>query len=195
LLPRWRGAAPIQRAIEAGDDVTGITIMQMDVGLDTGDSLLKASLPIYAADTSETLLLALATLGARTLLAALSDENALCPEKQVNEQATYARKLTKDEGRIDWSLDALVIARKIRAFIPWPVAYCDAFKVWQASVVPYHGSASPGSIINVSSDGIVVATGRDALRIDVVQCAGSVKMSVRDMLNAKSSLFLPGVIL
>ncbi len=174
LLPRWRGAAPIQRAILAGDTETGVTIMQMDAGLDTGDMLLKKSCPITAQDTAATLHDKLAQLGAAAITEALPllQAGRLARERQDDALATYAAKLDKAEANIDWSLDAIQIARAVRAYNPFPVAFTmlngTPVKIWQASVGA--GTRSePGTVLAVEKEGILVACGRDALRIEVLQ--------------------------
>lgn len=177
LLPRWRGAAPIQRAIQAGDAETGITIMQMDVGLDTGDMLLREITPITATDTAATLHDKLAQQGAHSIIAALQllAENRLIPEKQDATAATYASKLLKSEAMIDWSLDAHVIERTVRAFNPFPTCqtlYQGAMlKVWQSSVVTGAAGQS-GEILALDKHGITVACGQHGLRLETVQRAG-----------------------
>jgi methionyl-tRNA formyltransferase len=176
LLPRWRGAAPIQRAILAGDAETGITIMQMDVGLDTGDMLLRAACPITPTDTGATLHDKLAELGAGCILDALRQlqEGRLNPVKQDDTVATYASKLLKSEGQIDWKLDAGQIERAVRAFNPFPVCHAtfgDAvIKIWQASVVLQQGE--PGTVLAADKQGITVACGDGALRLEVLQRPG-----------------------
>ncbi len=152
LLPRWRGAAPIQRSLWAGDNETGVTIMQMDVGLDTGDMLHKITCPINADDTSASLYDKLAQLGPQGMLTTLSllAAGSAQPEVQDETLVTYAEKLSKEEARLDWSLSAVQLERCIRAFNPWPVSYFlindQPVKVWQASVLP-HRTAQPGEIL------------------------------------------------
>jgi methionyl-tRNA formyltransferase len=176
LLPRWRGAAPIQRAILAGDAETGITIMQMDVGLDTGDMLLRVACPITPTDTGATLHDRLAGLGAGCILDALQQlhEGRLNPVRQDETAATYAAKLLKSEGQIDWKLDAGQIERAVRAFNPFPVCHAtfgDAvIKIWQASVVAQQGE--PGEVLDADKQGITVACGDGALRLEVLQRPG-----------------------
>ena len=176
LLPRWRGAAPIQRAILAGDAETGITIMQMDAGLDTGDMLLRQACPITATDTGATLHDRLAELGADSILEALRQlqESRLNPVRQDETAATYASKLLKSEGQIDWKLEAGQIERAVRAFNPFPVCHAtfgDAvIKVWQASVVRQSGES--GVVLAADRQGITVACGADALRLEVLQRPG-----------------------
>ncbi len=174
LLPRWRGAAPIQRAILAGDTETGITIMQMDVGLDTGDMLLKKACPIDAQDTAQTLHDKLALVGAEAIVEALQllEQGKLMPEIQDGSLATYATKLTKEEARINWSDDAEQIARAVRAYIPFPVAYTlmdeIPIKILQASVLN-EVKGSPGEVLKAEKSGVIVACGKGGLRLEVLQ--------------------------
>jgi len=177
LLPRWRGAAPIQRAIQAGDAETGITIMQMDAGLDTGDMLLRRACPIAPDDTAQTLHDKLAVLGAECIRETLHllQEQRLAPVRQDDAAATYAAKLLKSEAQIDWRLDAQQIGRNVRAFNPFPVCHASlngmAVKVWRAAVRPgTHGE--PGEVLAVDRGGITVACGRDALHLEVLQRPG-----------------------
>lgn len=200
LLPRWRGAAPIQRSLWAGDSETGVTIMQMDVGLDTGDMLYKLSCPITAQDTSATLYDKLAQLGPQGLLetlAQLADGRAQ-PEKQDDAQANYAEKLSKEEARLDWQLSAAQLERCIRAFNPWPVSYFliedQPVKVWQATVLP-HVAKQPGEIVAADKHGIQVATAEGVLNLQLLQPAGKKAMSAQDLLNSRREWFTPGRIL
>ncbi|MBN7825896.1 methionyl-tRNA formyltransferase [Bowmanella dokdonensis] len=194
LLPRWRGAAPIQRSIWAGDEETGVTIMQMDKGLDTGAMLYKASVPIETTDTSASLYEKLAKVGPRALLHTLDQFDKLVPITQDDNQASYAEKLTKEEARIDWQQSAEQLQRNVRAFNPWPVAYFELdgqpIKAWQASVSA--GSGQPGEILSADKSGIVVATGQKALCLEVVQLPGKKAMPVADILNARKELFKVG---
>ena len=177
LLPRWRGAAPIQRAILAGDEETGITIMQMDEGLDTGDMLLKSACPIEARDTAQTLHDKLAQLGAQAIVTALDrlEQGALKGVVQDDTQATYAAKLTKAEAQIDWFRDAIEIDRMVRAYNPFPVAVSTCrdvpVKIWQASPAG-DVQGEPGTVCVVEKGGIVVACGRGALRLEILQRPG-----------------------
>lgn len=175
LLPRWRGAAPIQRAIQAGDAETGITIMQMDVGLDTGDMLLREITPITATDTAATLHDKLALQGAHSIVQALRQLPQLTAEKQDATLATYASKLLKSEAMIDWSLDAHVIERTVRAFNPFPTCQTQhqgaMLKVWQSSMVK-GVTGQAGEIIALDKHGITVACGQHGLRLEIVQRAG-----------------------
>jgi methionyl-tRNA formyltransferase len=178
LLPRWRGAAPIQRAIQAGDIETGVTIIKMDAGLDTGQILLQKSCPINSHETSVTLHDKLALLGAEALLELLSSNtNCLEGYAQDNSRSSYANKITKEEAEIDWCLPARTIERTIRAFNPKPVAYTvlnnKPMKIWEASVIETDLiKVSPGTVLSSSSDGIDVTTGEQLLRIKRLQLPG-----------------------
>jgi methionyl-tRNA formyltransferase len=198
LLPRWRGAAPVQRAILAGDRETGVSIMQMDEGLDTGDVLRVARCEVSEDDTAGSLHDRLARLGAETLLETLQSvsEGRLQPVPQDEALATYAPRIEKQETRLDWRLDAETLERQVRAFNPWPVAFTELpdaagaagrrLRVWQARV-DFHEAedATPGSVIFTGAEGIGVATGRGILILGEVQVPGSRVMSVADFLNAR----------
>ena len=195
LLPRWRGAAPIQRAILAGDNETGITIMQMDEGLDTGDMLLHHACPIAANDTAQTLHDKLAEIGASSILEALRllQENRLTPIKQDNDAACYAAKLLKSEAQIDWRQDARQIERAVRAYNPFPVCHANlngvAIKVWQAELcLDKRGEpdkcCNPGKVIAVDKSGITVACGKDALRLEALQRPGGKAQPAAQFLQA-----------
>ncbi len=198
LLPRWRGAAPIQRALWAGDKQTGITIMQMDAGLDTGDMICKASCEISNTDTSATLFNKLATLGPQTLIHALQlIENGKCQlQQQDNNLATYAKKLSKEEAKLDWRLSAQQLERCVRAFNPWPLSYFtvnnNLIKVWQANAINDTTSALPGTILNANKSGIEIATGEGILNITQLQPAGKKVMSAQDLLNSRKEWFVCG---
>lgn len=198
LLPRWRGAAPIQRSLWAGDSETGVTIMQMDVGLDTGDMLYKLSCPITAEDTSATLYDKLAQLGPQGLIETLQQlaEGRAQPQVQDETLATYAEKLSKEEARIDWSLSACELERCIRAFNPWPLSYLmideQPVKVWKASALDIQSDAAPGTIIDATKLGIQVATGEGVLNLESLQPAGKKAMSAQDLLNSRREWFTPG---
>ncbi|MFM2208957.1 MAG: hypothetical protein RIQ96_600 [Pseudomonadota bacterium] len=198
LLPRWRGAAPIHRAIEAGDAQTGVTIMQMDAGLDTGDMLLVEPLPVSAHDTTATLHDRLAELGARLIVDALHAVKAgsLQRTAQPADGVTYAHKIEKAEAQIDWSQDAAQIARRVRAFDPFPGASThaggEAIKVWRAEpVADGPGLAAPatqaGTVLRADADaaaeGIVVACGRGALRLTELQRAGGRRLGAAEFLR------------
>lgn len=180
LLPRWRGAAPIQRAILAGDRETGITIMQMDAGLDTGAILLQKSLPIESDDTAGSLHDKLASLGAACVVDALSRLDTLKPEAQDSAQATYAAKLSKAEAALDWSRPADDLSRCVRAYNPVPGAHAvwdgNVIKIWQASVEASR-TGSPGEVLAADEHGIVVACGEQALRLLELQAADGKRLS------------------
>ncbi|MBE5253223.1 methionyl-tRNA formyltransferase [Mixta mediterraneensis] len=200
LLPRWRGAAPIQRALWAGDTNTGVTIMQMDVGLDTGDMLYKLACPITDEDTSATLYDKLAQLGPQGLLDTLAQltANSIHPVKQDEALANYADKLSKEEARLDWQLSAAQLERCIRAFNPWPMSFFiideQPVKVWQASVLP-HINRQPGEVIQADKQGIQIATAEGVLNLLRVQPAGKKPMSAHDLLNSRREWFEPGTLL
>jgi len=192
LLPRWRGAAPIQRAVQAGDAVTGVTIMQMEAGLDTGPMLLARETPIGARELAGELHDRLSRLGAEAIVAAVDEWQAgrITPTAQPAAGVTYAAKLSKAEARIDWSQPAVVIDRLVRAFNPWPVAETiwdgRQLRVWQSEPEPSSVPAAPGTVLESSGGRIVVATGDGALRLLHVQAAGRRAMSAAEFLNANS---------
>ncbi len=195
LLPRWRGAAPIQRALLAGDTTTGVTLMQMNVGLDTGAWLRYESCEILPDDTGQTLHDRLATLGAQVLGDAIDDIENLPATAQDNSQATYAKKLDKAEAQLDWQAPAIVLERKVRAFNPWPVAQASLFdqtlRIWTAQALPSSTKEAIGSVIRCQRDGIEVATGDGVLRLLKVQRAGGKPILVRDFLNAHPEYTCP----
>ena len=189
LLPRWRGAAPIPRAILAGDSETGITIMQMDEGLDTGDMLLRRACTIAPNDTAQTLHDKLAGIGADCILEALRllQTNRLMPVRQDNEAATYAAKLLKSEAQADWRQDARQIERAVRAFNPFPVCHAGlngvAIKIWQAALQEgMQGEA--GKVLAADKHGITVACGKDALRLEILQRPGGKAQPAAQFLQA-----------
>ncbi len=198
LLPRWRGAAPIQRAIWAGDAETGVTIMQMDVGLDTGAMIRKVSCPIAFDETSASLYDKLAELGPQALVDTLNAMAAgeTAAEAQDDGLANYAQKLSKEEARIDWSMEAVAIERCIRAFNPWPISWFEAaeqtIKVWQAEVIDSDHGQSAGTLLKADKQGIDVATGKGVLRLLTLQPPGKKAMSVPDLLNSRRDWFEPG---
>lgn len=184
LLPRWRGAAPIQRAIEAGDAETGVCIMQMDIGLDTGAVVSEHRYAIQPTDTANEVHDALMGLGAEAIVAdlqRLQAEGRLNAVKQPEEGVTYAQKLSKEEARIDWNESADIIERKIRAFNPVPAAWVEyqgkPLKIWRAEVVAKQGKA--GEVLSCASDGLLVACGENALNITELQPSGSKRMSIQ----------------
>ncbi|MDF2412457.1 methionyl-tRNA formyltransferase [Aeromonas sp. 1HA1] len=198
LLPRWRGAAPIQRAIWAGDAETGVTIMQMDVGLDTGAMIRKVSCPIAADETSTSLYDKLAGLGPQALVDTLNAMAAgdTAAEQQDDSLANYAQKLSKEEARIDWSMEAVAIERCIRAFNPWPISWFEVagqtIKVWQAEVVDSNHGQPAGTLLKANKQGIDIATGKGVLRLLTLQPPGKKAMSVSDLLNSRRDWFEPG---
>lgn len=198
ILPRWRGAAPIQRSIWAGDKETGVTIMQMDIGLDTGDMLSIATLPIEATDTSASMYEKLAGLGPDALVECLADiaSGKAVAEKQDDELANYAKKLSKEEARINWSDEAAHIERCVRAFNPWPMSHFEAaensIKVWQSRVAEQTSDKPAGTILQADKTGIYVATGQGVLVLEQLQVPGKKAMSVQDILNSRASWFEVG---
>lgn len=201
LLPRWRGAAPIHRSLLAGDTQTGITIMQMDAGLDTGDMLSKSVCDINDTDTSGSLHDRLADLGAQTLISTLAPLAAgeLTPEVQDDSQATYAHKLEKREGQIDWTQPATEIARRIRGFNPWPVCFSalegDNLRIWAGHADEQASDAAPGTIISADAEGIRVAAGSGSVYLTELQLPGGRPQTARNLLNAHSARLAPGVTL
>lgn len=198
LLPRWRGAAPIQRALLAGDTETGITIMQMEAGLDTGPMLHKLTCPISPEDTSGLLHDRLAVLGAEALLQSLKllEAGKLIAEKQDDHLANYANKLEKEEAKLDWHQSAEFLARQVRAFNPWPISYCmlhdQPLRIWQAIALPKTYDEKPGTIVHVDKHGIDIATGQGSLRLLALQLPGQKTLSAADMLNGRAALFAVG---
>ena len=189
LLPRWRGAAPIQRAIAAGDDRTGVTIMRMDAGLDTGAILTQHACAISAGDTAGDIHDRLAALGADLIAVALPRWAAgeLEPQAQDPAQATYAEKLRKEEAVIDWQRPAAEIARRIQAFNPWPVAYTHhrerTLRIWSARALPAAPAAAAGGVVAISDAGIDIATGEGLLRIEELQIPGRQRQRAKEFLN------------
>ena len=191
LLPRWRGAAPIHRAIEAGDAQTGVTIMQMDAGLDTGDMLLVKSMPIDAVDTTASLHDKLADLGGELMVSALAQIGQMQATPQPDAGVTYAHKIEKAEAAVNWQRSAVEIERSVRAFDPFPGVMCqvqgpsgdEAVKVWQAQVVP--GAVGvPGTVLTADAQGVTVACGQDALRITQVQRPGGKRVQAAELVRA-----------
>lgn len=191
LLPRWRGAAPIHRAIEAGDAQTGVTIMQMDAGLDTGDMLLEETLPILALDTTATLHDKLADMGAALIVKALTQVGHFRPVKQPTEGVTYAHKIEKTEAAIDWTLSAQLLSQRIRAFDPFPGMTAqmsgELVKVWQAQVLtdPHFKArdTKPGTLLAVNESGLHVACGEGVLCLTQLQKPGGKRQSAADFVR------------
>jgi len=191
ILPRWRGAAPIHRAIEAGDPETGITIMQMDAGLDTGDMLLVRTLPIAPDATTATLHDALAALGGQCIVQALAAPDALVRTPQPAEGITYAHKIEKAEAALDWTLDAQVLARRIRAFDPFPGmtvplthhGATETLKLWSAVAEPLAQPAAPGTVVQADASGVRVACGQGQLCLTELQRPGGKRLNAADFLR------------
>lgn len=199
LLPRWRGAAPIQRAIEAGDASSGVTVMQMEAGLDTGPMLLKVTTTITAEDTGGSLHDRLATLGSQAVVEAVTKLAAgeLRGEVQDDSLATYAHKLNKDEARLDWSRPAVELERLVRAFNPWPICHStlngEALKIHAAQLGV--GQGTPGSVLAADKSGLTVACGEGALRLTRLQLPGGKPLSFADLYNSRREQFAPGLVL
>lgn len=204
LLPRWRGAAPIQRSIWAGDAETGVTIMQMDIGLDTGDMLHKVVTSIEPTETSASLYDKLAKLAPPALIEVLNGlaTGAFKPEKQQDDLANYAEKLSKEEAKLDWNLTACQLERNIRAFNPWPVSFLtlnvngaeQSVKVYQANVLPHQNKAA-GTVLQADKNGIQIATADGVLNITQLQPQGKKPMSAQDFLNGRADWFAVGSVL
>ena len=203
LLPRWRGAAPIQRAIQAGDAQSGVTVMQMEAGLDTGPMLLKVSTPISADDSGGSLHDRLAELGPPAVLQAIAGlaGGSLGGEVQDDSLATYAHKLNKDEALLDWSRPAVELERLIRAFNPWPICHSSLngapLKVLAAQLVtePGAGRGAPGEILAASKDGLTVACADGALRLTRLQLPGGKALNFADLFNSRREQFAVGSLL
>lgn len=198
LLPRWRGAAPIQRAILAGDQETGVTIMHMDEGLDTGDIYKQVKIPIENTDTSATLMLKAALCGAELLITVINEIAAgtAKPIPQDSALSTYAKKITKEEAKINWQLPAVEIERMIRAFIPWPIAYSEIagqrVRIWEAQAFSETAQATPGTIIAISKEAIIVSTSAGTLHLHKIQLPGGNALIIKDIFNAYLPLFTVG---
>lgn len=199
LLPRWRGAAPIQRAVQAGDAESGVTVMQMEAGLDTGPMLLKATTPITAGDTGGSLHDRLAQLGPQAVVQAIAGLAAgtLQGEVQDDALATYAHKLNKDEARIDWNRPADELERLVRAFNPWPICHStlDGQPLKVLAAEPAEGRGQPGQILDASKDGLTVACGEGALRLTRLQLPGGKPLAFADLYNSRREQFAPGQVL
>jgi methionyl-tRNA formyltransferase len=198
LLPRWRGAAPIQRAVEAGDKTSGVTIMQMDKGLDTGDMLLTQSCGLEAIETSASLHDKLMVLGAPALLKVLHQLplQMLSAKKQNDDLACYAEKITKQEAEINWSEPAEHIVKKIQAFNPFPVAYTwlenERIKIYSAAVEISTIKKMPGKVISVTENGIIIACGENQVRVNKLQIPNKKAMTVKELLNGYADRFSIG---
>jgi methionyl-tRNA formyltransferase len=190
LLPRWRGAAPIQRALLAGDAQTGISIMQMDAGLDTGPVLAQGAVPIAPDDDAQTLHDKLAALGARMIVAALEDlvQARARAVAQPQDGVTYAQKIGRHDTVVDWRADAVQIERAVRALRPAPGASTvlrgGALKLWRAEIAEAHGA--PGRVLEASGDGIVIACGKGALRVTELQRAGAKRLGAAEFLRGQA---------
>jgi len=199
LLPRWRGAAPIQRAVQAGDAESGVTVMQMEAGLDTGPMLLKVSTPISTEDTGGSLHDRLARLGPPAVVEAIAGLAAgtLKGEVQNDALATYAHKLSKDEAKLDWSRPAVELERAVRAFDPWPVCHTtlngEPLKVWAARLG--EGRGEPGKILGASRDGLLVGCGEGSLLLTRVQLPGGKPLAFADLFNSRREQFASGLVL
>lgn len=199
LLPRWRGAAPIQRAVQAGDAESGVTVMQMEAGLDTGPMLLKVSTPISAEDTGGSLHDRLARLGPPAVVEAIAGLAAgtLKGEVQDDALATYAHKLSKDEAKLDWNCPAVELERAVRAFDPWPVCHTtldgEPLKVWAARLG--EGKGEPGKILDASRDGLLVGCGEGSLLLTRVQLPGGKPLAFADLFNSRREQFASGLVL
>ena len=195
LLPRWRGAAPIQRAILAGDAESGVDLMQMEAGLDTGPVLLERRTPISREDTGGTLHDRLSALGAEVLaegLARVMAGESLLAQAQSDEGVSYAHKLDKAEARLDFGRPAIELERQVRAFDPWPVAEGElageTLRIWAAQASDREHTAAPGSVLSAGRDGIEIACGQGSLRITALQRAGGKRIGAVDYLNARPEL-------
>ncbi|WEJ62905.1 methionyl-tRNA formyltransferase [Thiomicrorhabdus lithotrophica] len=198
LLPRWRGAAPIQRAIESGDKESGVTIMQMNAGLDTGDMLYKLTTDITPDDTAQTLHDRLSVLGCEALIATLDglQKQTITPEVQDESLVTYAEKMHKEEAEVQWNQPALKIVRKIQAFNPWPVAYTlfqdKPLRIWQARQLTAEEQQEfadmtklPGLVLSLNKNGLIIATGDEPICVQQVQPAGKKAMSAYDFAQSR----------
>ena len=196
LLPRWRGAAPIQRAILAGDSMSGVTVMQMEAGLDTGPMLLKAQIPIAPIDTSASLYEKLAVLGCNSLVEALDSLQSagLTAQVQDNAAANYAAKLTKAEGAIDWHQSAQQISLQVRGLNPWPVAYSDwqdsRLRIWMAHAIDTSSNQPAGSLVALDKTGLEVACGIGHLKITQLQWPGGKALIQSELMNLKQKMTL-----
>lgn len=200
LLPKYRGAAPMQHAILNGETQTGVSVMQLDKGCDTGPVLLQETCEISETDTTETLLKKLTVLGAKALLQTLDDleQGRALATPQDHTKTSYAKKIEKLAGCIDWNLSAQAIHRAVRAYQPWPLAHTfihsDRFNILGASVLDTPSKAAPGTILSVSKAGVYVATGQGQLRLEIIQLSGKKPMAVAALLNGRPQFFQAGMI-
>lgn len=196
LLPRWRGASPIQQAILAGDNETGITLMKMDEGLDTGGILAQITCPLLGTETSQDLHDKLATLGAHTLKTMLDSIAGNLPTPQDPKQVTHAPKISKEQALCNWHLSAIEIERGIRAFQPWPIMHTildnQLIRLWQAIVISVPSSKAPGTILEQSEKGLLIATGNQSLLITHAQLPGKKMLPMGEILKSRHSLFAVG---
>lgn len=198
LLPRWRGAAPIQRTLCAGDKITGVTIMQMDATLDTGPILLQRQCNIEPDETTQTLHNKLATIGAQALIETLDllDQKKITPISQNHDLATYAKKISKSEALLDWSRPAIELEQTIRAFNPWPVAYTTwhgkNLRIWRAKALAEHCQKSPRTVLRASANGIDIATGVGTLRLLEIQLPGSKILPIANFYHANKTVLIAG---
>jgi len=201
LLPNWRGASPIQSSLLHGDAETGVTIMQLDAGMDTGPMLTRATCTIPPDATAATLHDTLAQLAQAPLLETLDAlaEGRAHPVPQEHERASYAPKITKQDALINWHTPAIHIERQIRAFNPWPIARTEAgeqtLRIHQARALPQSTDAKPGTILSLDPSGMFIATGKNILRIDIIQFAGGKTLSISDWLNGGKQTLYPGLVL
>lgn len=201
LLPRWRGASPIQHAILHGDIESGVTIMQMDVGMDTGDMLCRVACPITSLDTAANLHDKLADISAKPLLDVLEalSSQRIHPEVQNGDLVTYAGKINKEDARIRWEQSAVEIDRQIRAFNPWPIAYTalgeEVLRVHQAKATEIESAEAPGTVLLLDKKGMLVATGHKAILLERIQLPGGKAISIADWLNAGRTQLQTGIIL
>lgn len=197
LLPRWRGAAPIQRAIEAGDSETGVTIMQMDIGLDTGDMLYKLTTEITPQDSAQTLHDRLSEMGCPAMMQTINGllAGSITPEKQSEEEVTYAEKMSKEEALIDWSEPAQKIIRKIQAFNPWPVAFTQfqgkPLRIWQARLATAEeqnevGKTAQGTLAKLTKAGLFIGTADQPICVEMLQPAGKKAMKAYDFAQSRN---------
>ena len=198
--PKWRGAAPIQRSLMAGDKDTGITIMQMDKGLDTGHILCQSIISIENKDTSATIYEKLAHIGQQQLLVIIDkiSKNVLHPIPQNNDLASYAHKITKAEGKINWNLSAWQISCHIRGLNPWPIAWTilndQIIRIWSACMAHDESLEIPGTILSIDKSKILVACGQKTIEINRIQLSGKQIISVKDILNSQKNFFLKGLL-